>query len=139
MEILDERDCLELLRSHDLGRVGLMDNHARPLILPVNYYFGEGIVAFHTASGAKLDLAPGRFVCFEIDGWDTQLGLGRSVLARGHARDITEPRGAPTAQIHYWPVEPLAPGSHRHWIGIWVEEISGRRFRTRAEDKSTAR
>lgn len=129
LEILSEAESAELLRSHDLGRLGLIDDQGRPLIFPVNYFFDEGIVAFRTAPGTKLDIAPGSYVSFEIDGWDPDEGVGWSVLVRGLARDVTEPRGAPSGRIRYWPVEPRAPGSRLHWIGVWVDEISGRKFR----------
>jgi uncharacterized protein len=128
LEVLNEADCEELLRSHDLGRIGLLDRQMRPLILPVNYFFEDRIVAFRTAPGTKLDFAPRSYVCFEIDGWDPHDGVGWSVVARGFARDITEPRGAPAGRIRYWPVQPLPPGERRHWIGVWVSELTGRRF-----------
>ncbi len=104
----------------------------RPLIFPVNYFFDEGVVVFRTGPGTKLDLAPGAYVCFEIDGWDPGAGVGWSVLAKGFARDVTQPRGAPTGRMLFWPVRPLAPGSREHWIGVWVSEITGRWFRTAA-------
>ena len=78
---------------------------------------------------ALVILAPGAPVCFEIDGWDPNTGTGWSVLAKGIAHDITDPRGAPTGRIRHWPVRPLAPGSREHWIGVWVSEITGRCFR----------
>lgn len=139
MDVLGDPECRELLGAHDLGRLGLIDGLGRPLILPVNYHFEDGIVAFRTAPGTKLDLAPGSYVCFEIDGWDPGSGIGWSVVARGFARDISQPRGTPTGRIHYWPVQPVAPGARGHWIGIWVSEISGRRFRSVVERESTPR
>jgi len=134
LEVLSDAECVELLQSHSLGRLALIDKQSRPLIFPVNYFFEDGIVAFRTAPGTKLDLAPGSFVSFEIDDWDPGHGVGWSVLARGLARDITEPRGSPSARIRYWPVQPLAPGSRRHWIGVWVEEITGRKFESAEPD-----
>ena len=113
----------------DLGRLALVDRDAHPLIFPVNYFFDEGVLVFRTAPGTKLNLAPGAYVSFEIDGWDPDNGIGWSVLVKGIAHDITEPRGAPTARMRFWPVRPLAPGTREHWIGIWANEITGRRFR----------
>lgn len=128
VEILSEQECSQLMRSFDLGRIGLLDEQMRPLILPVNYHYEEGVIAFRTGPGTKLALAPGTYVCFEIDGWNPDTGVGWSVVARGFARDVTEPRGSPAARIHYWPVQPLAPGERGRWVGVWVSEISGRRF-----------
>lgn len=130
LEVLADGECLKLLRSHDLGRIALVDRDGRPLIFPVNYFFDEGVVVFRTGPGSKLDLAPGTYVSFEIDAWDPDEGIGWSVLAKGIARDVTNPRGAPTARMRFWPVRPAAPGSREHWIGVWVNEITGRRFRS---------
>ena len=136
LEIVPDSDCVRLLRSHDLGRLALVDRETRPLIFPVNYFFDEGVVVVHTAAGTKLELAPGAHVSFEIDGWDPDSGIGWSVLVKGIAHDITEPRRAPTARMRFWPVRPLAPGTREHWIGIWVNEITGRRFRPQVPQPS---
>ena len=132
LEAMPDAECVKRLRSSDIGRIALVDREARPVIFPVNYFFDEGVIAFRTAPGSKLDLAPGAPACFEIDGWDPDTGIGWSVLAKGIAHDITEPRGAPTGRIRFWPVRPLAPGPREHWIGISVTEITGRWFRTAA-------
>jgi len=133
IEILSDAECVKLLRSHDLGRIALVDREVRPLIFPVNYFFDEGVVVFRTAPGTKLDRAPGALVGFEIDSWDPDRGVGWSVLVQGIAHDITQPRGAPTGRMRFWPVHPVAPGSRENWIGIWANEISGRRFRSEAQ------
>ena len=130
LRILSDGDCVKLLRAHDLGRIALVDREVRPLIFPVNYFFDEGVIVFRTAPGTKLDLAPGAYVSFEIDGWDPDNGIGWSVLVKGIARDLTNPRGAPTGRMRFWPVRPMAPGSRQHWVGIWANEITGRRFRS---------
>lgn len=128
LEVMPDRDCVILLRSHDLGRIAVVDESVQPLIFPINYFFDEGVIVFRTGRGSKLALAPGALVCFEIDGWDEATGVGWSVLVKGIAHDITEPRGMPTSRMKFWPVKPVAPGSREHWIGIWANEITGRRF-----------
>lgn len=133
IEILSDGDCVKLLRSYDLGRIAVVDREVRPLIFPINYFFDEGVIVFRTAPGAKLDLAPGAQVGFEIDGWDADQGVGWSVLVKGIAHDITDPRGAPTGRMRFWPVHPVAPGSREHWVGIRANEITGRRFRSDAQ------
>ena len=137
LEVLGDQECVKLLKSRDLGRIALVDQDVRPLIFPINYFFDEGIVVFRTAPGAKLDLAPGAHVCFEIDGWNPRSGIGWSVQVKGIAHDITDPRGMPTARMHYWPVRPMAPGSRQHWIGIWANEITGRRFRSEVQQSTS--
>ncbi len=130
LQIMPNAECVGRLKSNDLGRIGVIDHDHRPLIFPVNYFFDEGVIVFRTGSGSKLNLAPGAQVCFEIDGWDADTGLGWSVLGKGFARDFTDSRGSPTGRMRFWPVRPLAPGSREHWIGIWLSEITGRWFRT---------
>ena len=129
LEVLSDSECVRLLQSNDVGRLGVVDREVRPLIFPVNYFFDEGVVVFRTAPGSKLDLAPGAPVCFEIDGLEPDGGGAWSVLVKGLAHDITDPRSAPTGRMKLWPVRPLAPGSREHWIGVWANEITGRRFR----------
>ena len=128
IQAMSGAECATLLRSHHLGRIAMADRNGRPLIFPINYFFDEGVVVFRTAPGSKLDLAPGADVAFEIDGWEPLTGFGWSVVARGIARDITHPRGAPIARMRFWPVHPVAPGQREHWIGVWVNEITGRMF-----------
>ena len=99
----------------------------------MNYFFDEGMIAFRTAPGSKLDLAPGAVVAFEVDGWDEAAGAGWSVVAKGVAHDFTQPRSGSVARIQYWPVQPAAPGVRHHWIGIVVTEITGRHFGPHAE------
>jgi len=130
LQVLPDSECVLLLRANDLGRIGLVDRDARPLIFPVNYFFEDGVIAFRTSPGSKLELAPGAEVCFEVDGWDEETRIGWSVLVKGVAHDITHPRGMPTGRMHFLPVHPRAPGRREHWIGIWTREISGRRFRS---------
>jgi uncharacterized protein len=132
IQVMSDADCVRRLRSSDLGRLGLVDKEQRPLILPVNYFFDEGVVVFRTAPGSKLDLAPGAPVCFEIDGWDESTGEGWSVVIKGFAHDITDSRGAPTGRMKFWPVNPVAPGAREHWIAVEANEITGRKFVKRA-------
>ncbi|HUY74717.1 MAG TPA: pyridoxamine 5'-phosphate oxidase family protein [Candidatus Dormibacteraeota bacterium] len=128
LEAIPDQDCVQLLRSHQVGRIALLDAERHPLIFPVNYFFDEGVVVFRTDPGTKLDLAPGAHVSFEIDGWEPERGAGWSVVVNGICHDITAPDDARSRRMHYWPVEPVAPGAKEHWIGIWANHISGRRF-----------
>ncbi len=129
-EVMPDAECVKYLRSNDIGRIGLVDREVRPLIFPVNYFFDEGVVVFRTGLGSKLNLAPGAHVCFEIDGSNTVTGVVWSVLVKGIAHDVTNPRSSPIGRMRFWPVRPLAPGSRENWIGIWANEITGRWFRT---------
>lgn len=134
LESMPDAECVRLLRSHDLGRIALVDLQGRPQIFPVNYFFDEGIVLFRTAEGTKLDVAPGAYAAFEVDGWDRAAGSGWSVVVKGIAHDVTDPPSESRERLRSWPVHPAVPGPHEHWIGIWANEITGRRFRGRAGD-----
>lgn len=137
VEFLSDAECVRLLRSHNLGRIAVVDREVRPLIFPINYFFDEGVVVFRTAPGTKLDLVPGSYVSFEIDSWNADEGIGWSVLVKGIAHDITDSRGAPTGRMRFWPVRPAAPGSREHWVGIWANEITGRAFRSEVQQPTT--
>ncbi|HZQ48685.1 MAG TPA: pyridoxamine 5'-phosphate oxidase family protein [Candidatus Dormibacteraeota bacterium] len=128
LEMLSDADATKRLHDGRLGRIALCDRQSKPQIFPVNYFFDEGVIAFRTAPGTKLDLARGSYAVFEIDGWNEETGEGWSVIAKGVAHDFTHPRMAPASRIHYWPVTPAAPGMKLNWIGIVVTEITGRRF-----------
>ncbi len=136
LRVISDIECVKLLRSTELGRIAVVDGEGRPLIFPVNYFFDEGVVVFRTAPGTKLALAPGAHVCFEIDGWDRQARAGWSVMVKGIAHDITDPRSAPTGRMKLWPVHPAAPGSREHWIGVWANDITGRKFGPTPEPQS---
>ena len=127
IEILSDRENVRLLHAANLGRIALVGRDGNPLIFPVNYFFDEGVVVFRTSPGTKLDLVSGAPVAFEIDGWDSVEG-GWSVICKGFAREIGNHADTRQARIRSWPVNPAAPGSHEHWIGIWISEITGRRF-----------
>lgn len=128
LEILSEGECVRLLKSHDLGRIGIVGRDGQPLIFPVNYFFDEGVVVLRTEPGTKLELAPEARVCFEIDSWDAATGDGWSVLIVGFAHDITDPADAWAERMRHWPVQPHAPGARQHWLGVWANQITGRRF-----------
>ncbi|HVS05814.1 MAG TPA: pyridoxamine 5'-phosphate oxidase family protein [Candidatus Dormibacteraeota bacterium] len=128
LENVAQAECVRLLKSQHLGRIGIVGRDGQPLIFPVNYFFDEGVVVLRTDPGTKLELAPEARVSFEIDGWDAAAGQGWSVLVLGLAHDITDPPDAWAERMRRWPVRPVAPGSRQHWLGVWANQITGRRF-----------
>jgi uncharacterized protein len=128
IEHLSEEECLELLRSHRLGRVAVTVN-GQPLIFPVNYAADERAVVFRTAPGMKLSVAPMSRVAFEIDEVDTAAGMAWSVLVQGVAYEITETLDRLSEGLRQLVVEPMAPGERPHWVAVMRHEVSGRRFR----------
>jgi nitroimidazol reductase NimA-like FMN-containing flavoprotein (pyridoxamine 5'-phosphate oxidase superfamily) len=126
---LSEQECWQHLRQHTLGRVAVIVN-GRPEIFPVNYRAGGGAVVFRTAPGAKLANAPMTACCFEIDGWDERTGRGWSVMVAGVISEITEAVDHRAAGLLETPVQPVAPGERKHWLALYAEAVSGRRFTT---------
>ncbi|HEX5671975.1 MAG TPA: pyridoxamine 5'-phosphate oxidase family protein, partial [Acidimicrobiia bacterium] len=88
MEVLGHAECLRLLWSHQVGRIGFIDA-GEPQILPVHYRLHDGRVVFRSAVGAKLDAAMRQApVAFEVDGVDDERGAGWSVVVHGTAAEV---------------------------------------------------
>lgn len=128
MEVLSELQCVELLASADLGRIGL-DIGGQPEIFPINYATDGKVVVFRTARGTRLDQATVGRIAFEVDGWDARTGVGWSVLLKGVAQEVTKGKDPFASTLRERPVHPLAPGERELWIAVYPAEISGRRFR----------
>ncbi len=128
IEILSEAECLDLLQSHSVGRIALIDQD-QPLIFPVNYAADDRAVVFRTAPGMKLTSAPMSKVAFEIDEVDTAAGTAWSVMVKGVAYEITSTLDRLSERLRELVVEPMAPGERKNWVAVMRREISGRRFR----------
>jgi nitroimidazol reductase NimA-like FMN-containing flavoprotein (pyridoxamine 5'-phosphate oxidase superfamily) len=125
LQVLDRRQCLDLLESQDVGRVAVVVGNA-PMIFPINYLVDEGTIVFRTAEGTKLSGAGNGFrMCFEIDGIDRGAREGWSVVASGTGRTIVEPNEL--ARVRALPLEPWAQGDKPYWVRIRPETITGRR------------
>ena len=53
IEILENAECWDLLREHQVGRLAV-DIAGRPDIFPINYLVHGGGILFRTAPGTKL-------------------------------------------------------------------------------------
>jgi uncharacterized protein len=122
IQVLDEAECYIHLHSRTLGRVGvkLAEQMA---ILPVYYAVMDHDIVFRTEPGTKLDAAVlGTRVVFEVD----NASPGWSVLARGHAHEITDDEArvhAISLLGHDWPA-----GEREHYVRIVIEQVTGRRL-----------
>jgi uncharacterized protein len=122
---LREDECLELLATKQVGRVGLVDPDG-PLVVPVNYVVSHGVVFFrtspHTSVGRHARSAP---VAFEVDEIDDFTQSGWSVLVRGRAEyvDAEDLPTAPDERPHPWP-----RGVRTLHVRIVPRSISGRRL-----------
>jgi len=128
MEVLSELQCVELLASADLGRIGLAID-GQPEIFPINYASDGKVVVFRTARGTRPDQATVGRIAFEVDSWDARTGVGWSVLLKGVAQEVTKGKDPFASTLRERPVRPLAPGERELWIAVYPAEISGRRFR----------
>jgi len=130
LELLTEEQCLQLLGSAGLGRIGV-SIAALPVILPVNYCVHQGCIFFRTAAGTKLHAATDRtIVAFEVDDVDPVEHSGWSVLVIGRSESVSEPEvGNGSGPL---PVTAWAPGQRDHLIKVSIEMISGRRIRREA-------
>jgi len=131
LEMIERDDCLALLGSVPVGRVGLCV-HALPLILPVNFVVaqppggGEPIVVVRSAEGSKLAAAFDRAVlAFEVDGYDAFTHSGWSVLVQGVARVLV---GADRDWAGSLPLLPWAIEGASMFIGLDTDVVRGRRF-----------
>lgn len=129
MEVLAHSECLRLLWSHQVGRVGFIDA-GEPQILPVHYRLHDNKVVFRSAVGAKLDAALRHApVVFEIDGSDDLQGAGWSVVVHGTANEVDT--DDETSALEALGLEAWVQGSQPlRWIEIRPTEISGRRLPT---------
>lgn len=132
LEVLERRECLELLASHPVGRVAVVLGSS-PLIFPVNYALDGDSIVFRSDEGSKLAGARNGFhMSFEIDGIDDDERRGWSVVVNGVGREVvdaTELARMKTLDLHPW-----SPGAKGHWIRIRPETMTGRRLARPSEE-----
>ncbi|MBO0691633.1 MAG: pyridoxamine 5'-phosphate oxidase family protein [Acidimicrobiaceae bacterium] len=127
-EELDQAECLALLATVNVGRVGV-SSQALPAILPVNFILNGHDILFRTVPGTKLHAAhTGAVVAFEADQLGPATTENWSVLVRGIAEEVTDP--TQRAEL-----ERLVPdswafeGGADYLVRIPAIIISGRRIR----------
>jgi uncharacterized protein len=127
LETLAFEDCLRLLASAPVGRVGF---HAdgEVVILPVNHVVDGQDIVFRTARGSKLSAAEGQdLVAFEADNYDQQTQTGWSVLINGHAEIVYE--DAETERLARLGLRSWATATdHPFWIRIRPTSVTGRQI-----------
>jgi nitroimidazol reductase NimA-like FMN-containing flavoprotein (pyridoxamine 5'-phosphate oxidase superfamily) len=126
LRCLSQEECVGLLGRKQLGRVAVSIG-ALPAILPVHYTVFEESIVLRTAPGTRLSAAlMGAVVGFEIDGTDTTLASGWSVLVVGLAHEIRD--DATLERLRRLPLEPWVADHRDHFVGIPIEHVSGRAF-----------
>lgn len=125
LEVLHEEECLHLLATGEIGRVGVTVG-ALPAIFPVNYRVVDGAVVFRTSPGTKLSAAAdGAVVAFETDHYDVADRSGWSVLAVGRSEVVHDLDVA--FKVLDAGLEPFATGVRTAIVRIHPEFVSGRR------------
>ncbi|WP_260164975.1 pyridoxamine 5'-phosphate oxidase family protein [Terracoccus luteus] len=124
---LSDRRCEEKIRAGEVGRVAWNSAHG-PQLFPVSYAWCDDLIVFRTSpTGILSELTRRTSVVFEIDELQMDGHTGWSVLARGQAGAIASP-----AQLtRMWTVDgvdPWAPGLRNLFIGIAVDQLTGRVF-----------
>ena len=127
MTPLEPDECLRLLSSARLGRVGLC-GPAGPQILPVNHAVMDGAVLFRTDAYGVLaeGTRDGGIVAFQADEIDDRLQSGWSVLVVGPAEHV-EDRAEMVAAFERMG-DPWAPGTRQLVARISPAQVTGRRF-----------
>lgn len=123
--LLDEEECLAVLRRNDLGRLGVVEEGGQPDIFPVNYVVDGDRIVFRTLVGTKLEHASLDKVAFEVD--ERGSGGALSVVVKGVAREITTAMDPDSERQRELVL--ATPRDGDHWVRIVPSEITGRRFR----------
>jgi uncharacterized protein len=127
LEILPFTDCLRLLDSVPVGRVGFLAD-GEIVILPVNHLMDGPDVIFRTASGSKLSSVGSKNpIGFEADEYDARTRSGWSVVISGFTEVVES--DAETERFERLGLESWGGAAARdpHWIRIRPTSITGRR------------
>ena len=130
MEELDEAECLRLLASTTVGRVGLVVQD-RPIVLPVNYAVDGRTLVFRTGEGTVLNNAALQMIAFEVDKIDDETHTGWSVLAQGVAQDVGTAIDARSEQLRRLALVTWAPDRRDRWFRLDADTLTGRRLSVR--------
>jgi nitroimidazol reductase NimA-like FMN-containing flavoprotein (pyridoxamine 5'-phosphate oxidase superfamily) len=110
-----------------VGRLGV-SIRALPAILPVNFMLLGSSILIRAATGSDLLRAStDEVVAFEVDGPEQAGSYGWSVLVRGIAEEITDPKELELANelgLESWALRAQA----NRFLAIPTTMISGRRF-----------
>lgn len=130
LETIPLDDCLRLLASVPLGRVGFLSD-GEVVVLPVNHAVAGQDVVFRTTLGSKLSAAESEnTVTFEADHYDPRRRAGWSVLVTGRAEMVYD--DAEIEALDRLGLEPWPDAVDRSfWVRIRATALTGRRLRAR--------
>lgn len=124
---MTDDECREALNGHSFGRLAFALDDG-PTVLPINYAYVNDRIVMRTALGSKLSFAPMTAVAFEIDEVNETRTSGWSVVARGHAFDITSALDEESEDLRALPFTPWLSGEKANVLKINVRELTGRKF-----------
>jgi nitroimidazol reductase NimA-like FMN-containing flavoprotein (pyridoxamine 5'-phosphate oxidase superfamily) len=124
LRTLSPAECFDLLEPGGIGRVGFTSADGI-MMLPVNFAVTRKTIIFRTAPDTLLALYADGQVSFEVDRFDEAVHEGWSVLAQGHAHEVTDEREVKHLEdgTH---LEPWAAGARDVYVRITPTRISGR-------------
>lgn len=122
---LSYAECRVVLKGGLVGRVGVCTPEG-PHIIPVNYTVLDEAIAFRTSASSLLaSHVGGALVAFEVDHLEPDRHLGWSVLARGTAEIIDDPRRLERIR-RLAPPAPWAEGPRDLYVRIIWTALTGR-------------
>ncbi len=124
---LSYSECEAFLRAGIAGRVA-MSTPDGPQILPVNYSVVDNSIILRTSPYSLLGTY-GRdtTLAFEIDQFDHPNQRGWSVVARGRASVVQDPKDLQHIRS-VWEPQPWASGVRSMFIRIRLAELTGRQL-----------
>jgi hypothetical protein len=125
LEDLALDECLRLVRSSKLGRLAV-NVDGQPLAFPVNFTLDGNDVVVRTDESTRLYAARGSRVAFECDDIDTLYHTGWSVIVKGRAVEVLDPREL--SRLHRLPLGAWCPGPKPVFLRISPQTITGRRI-----------
>jgi hypothetical protein len=126
LEILDREECLRLLATATLGRVGITIG-ALPVIIPMGFQLTGDQVVLRVGVGTKVDAAlHNAVVAFEADEVEPLGGGGWSVSLTGFAREVTDP--AELGQMRRARIPRWVECGPDRYVAVSTDLISGRRI-----------
>jgi nitroimidazol reductase NimA-like FMN-containing flavoprotein (pyridoxamine 5'-phosphate oxidase superfamily) len=126
LEVLDRDECLQLLATATLGRIGVTAG-ALPSVFPVNFWFDGESILVRTGPGTTLDAASRHsVVAFEVDDIDAMSHTGWSVMVTGEATAIEDPDEL--ARFRHAPLPHWARALDDPVLVIEPALVSGRRI-----------
>ncbi len=128
LEVLATDECLRLLATATIGRVGL-SSAALPTVLPVNFRLVGDRILFRTGLGSKLEAATrNAVVAFEVDDFDPIEHAGWSVVVVGVARALSDGEAAEIDARDRVRLARWVPGADDRMVAVSCELVSGRRL-----------